>query len=79
MNRIQMNSSHSKTLSPCAGEATLLLRQAATLPDGPGESFIWLIKHSFLEELNWIISIIWGLQWERESRDIWGYTFQPRA
>ena len=79
MNRIQMNGSHSETLSPCAGEATPLPKQAAAPPDGPGETFIWLIKHSFLEEANWIISIIQALQWQRENRDIWGCTRQPRA
>ncbi|KAK4823887.1 hypothetical protein QYF61_007835 [Mycteria americana] len=79
MNGIQMNGSHGEILSPRAGGATLLPKQAAAPSDGPGESFIWLIKHSFLEEAGWIISIIQGLRWERESRDIWGYTHQTRA
>lgn len=79
MNRIQMTIFHSETLSPQAGGATLLPKQAAALSDSPSENFIWLIKHSFLEETNCIISIIWGLQWERESRDIRGCTLHPRA
>lgn len=74
-----MNGSHSETLSPRAGGAAPLPKQAAALPDGMGESFSWLIKHLVLEESDWIMSIIQGLQWERESREIWGCTHQLRA
>lgn len=32
----------------------MLPQQAAAWPDSLGKSFIWLMRHSFLEEVDWI-------------------------
>lgn len=54
----------------------MLPEQAAAWPDSLGESFLWLMVHSFLEEVDWLTNLIQG---ERLSSDIWGCCWQLRV